>query len=167
MESFENNYVSRRKVIDYNYTNQKIMSLKKNNILNEIEIKQLEGSSSIFDNQTQCGMEVVSKLYDRKIINIMVVALTQSGKTGTMISLIKHYLVDPSNLIPIENIYIITGLSSTEWRNQTRDRMPKMLEERVFHRDNLTSSFTQDIREKKNVLVICDEIQIAAMSSIS
>ena len=90
MESFENNYVSRRKVIDYNYTDQKIMSLKKNNILNEIEIKQLEGSSSIFDNQTQCGMEVVSKLYDRKIINIMVVALTQSGKTGTMISLIKH-----------------------------------------------------------------------------
>ena len=162
MESFENNYVSRRKVIDYNYTDQKIMSLKKNNILNEIEIKQLEGSSSIFDNQTQCGMEVVSKLYDRKIINIMVVALTQSGKTGTMISLIKHYLVDPSNLIPIENIYIITGLSSTEWRNQTRDRMPKMLEERVFHRDNLTSSFTKDIREKKNVLVICDEIQIAA-----
>ena len=40
----------------------------------------------------------------------MVVALTQSGKAGTMSALIKNCLNHPSNLIPIENIYIITGL---------------------------------------------------------
>jgi len=38
----------------------------------------------------------------------MVVALTQSGKTGTMVGLIKNFLSDTKNIIPIENIYIIT-----------------------------------------------------------
>jgi len=49
----------------------------------------------------------------------MIVALTQSGKTGTMSGLIKIYLNDTTNLIPIKNIYIITGLSSREWVEQT------------------------------------------------
>ena len=92
----------------------------------------------------------------------MVVALTQSGKTGTMIGLIKNYLNDTTNLIPIENIYIITGLSSREWVEQTKNRMPKSIQERVFHRDNLTNKFVDDIKKKKNVLIIIDEIQIAA-----
>ena len=92
----------------------------------------------------------------------MVVALTQSGKTGTMIALIKNYLNDTTNLIPTENIYIITGLSSREWVEQTTQRMPQSIQERVFHRDHLTNKFVDDIKTKKNVLVIIDEIQIAA-----
>ena len=40
----------------------------------------------------------------------MVVSKTQSGKTGSMCATIKQYLEDTSNLIPIENIYIITGI---------------------------------------------------------
>ena len=52
----------------------------------------------------------------------MVVAKTQSGKTGSMCATIKQYLEDSSNLIPIENIYIITGLSSCEWKEQTKER---------------------------------------------
>ena len=162
MESYCNNYISRRKVIKYTYDEKDSMESERIIIREEIKLNHKKGTI-IFDNQNQCGMEIASKLlYDRKIINIMVVALTQSGKTGTMLSLIKHYLNDLDNFIPIENIYIITGLSSTEWKKQTKSRMPRSIEERVFHRDNLTSSFTKDIREKKNVLVICDEIQIAA-----
>lgn len=92
----------------------------------------------------------------------MVIALTQSGKTGTMSGLIKNYLNDTTNLIPIENIYIITGLSSRDWVEQTKNRMPKSIQERVLHRDNLTNIFVDDIKSKQNVLIIIDEIQIAA-----
>ena len=154
--------LTKRMRVDYALNEQMIMHLKKQNVLNEIKIKSINRESIIYDNQEQCSLAIVSNLHNKKIINIMVLALTQSGKTGTMSALIKNYLNDTNNLIPIENIYIITGLSSRDWLKQTTNRMPESIQKRVFHRDNLTNKFVDDIKEKKNVLVIIDEIQIAA-----
>jgi len=39
--------------------------------------------------------------------------------------------------------------------------MPKSIQDRVYHRDKFIK-FIKDIKSKKNVLVIIDEIQIAA-----
>ena len=108
------------------------------------------------------GSTLTSMLMDRKLINIMIVALTQSGKTGCMIAFINYYLQLPGNTIPIENIYILTSLSSKAWMDQTQSRMPDSLQDRVYHRNNLTKKFVEDIKGKKNCLVIMDEIQIAA-----
>lgn len=157
-----NNEITKRIRDDYDIIEQNIMKLEKQNVLNEIEIKVIKGESVIYDNQEECSLAIVSNLHNKKIINIMIVALTQSGKTGTMSGLIKNYLNDTTNLIPIENIYIITGLSSRDWVEQTTNRMPKSIQERVFHRDNLTNKFVNDIKKKMNVLIIIDEIQIAA-----
>lgn len=154
--------LSKRIHIDYDITSQMVMKNSKIIVLLEIENKKLKGESIIYDNQEECSLAIVSNLHNKKLINIMIVALTQSGKTGTMSGLIKNYLNDTTNLIPIENIYIITGLSSRDWVDQTTNRMPKSIQERVFHRDNLTNKFVDDIKNKKNVLIIIDEIQIAA-----
>jgi hypothetical protein len=154
--------ISKRIRHDYDINEQQIMKLEKTNVLNEIEIKCIKGESIIYDNQEECSMLIVSNLHNKKIINIMVVALTQSGKTGTMSAVLKNFLNDTTNLIPIENIYIISGLSSREWIEQTKNRMPKSIQERVFHRNHLTTKFVEDIKSKKNVLIIIDEIQIAA-----
>lgn len=156
------NELTKRVRVDYDITEQMIMKNSKHIVLLEIDNKKLTGKSIIYDNQEECSLAIVSNLHNKKIINIMVVALTQSGKTGTMSGLIKNYLNDTTNLIPIENIYIITGLSSRDWVEQTTDRMPKSIQERVFHRDNLTNKFINDIKTKQNVLIIIDEIQIAA-----
>ena len=155
-------HLTERLLCDYDVTEKQIMKLTKQNILNEIEIKQLKSTSVIYEKQEECSHVVVSHLQNRKIINIMIVALTQSGKTGTMSAIIKNYLNTTTTFIPIDHIYIITGLSSKEWLSQTKDRLPESLEKRVFHRDNLTTTFADDIMGKKNVLVIIDEIQIAA-----
>lgn len=40
--------------------------------------------------------------------------------------------------------------------------MPKSIQARIFHRDNLPTKFVEDIKNKKNVLIIMDEIQVAA-----
>jgi hypothetical protein len=157
-----NNQLTNRVRVDYDITEQMIMKNSKQIVLLEIDNKKLKGESEIYDNQEECSLSIVSNLHNKKLINIMVVALTQSGKTGTMSGLIKNYLNDTTNLIPIENIYIITGLSSCEWLEQTITRMPNSIQERVYHRDNLTGKFVDDIKNKKNVLVIIDEIQIAA-----
>jgi hypothetical protein len=156
------NEITQRIRIDYDIREQIIMKNSKKIVLLEIDNKILNTESIIYDNQEECSLLIVSNLHNQKIINIMILALTQSGKTGTMIALIKNYLNDTTNLIPIENIYIITGLSSRDWVKQTKSRMPKSIQERVFHRDNLTNKFVNDIKNKKNVLIIIDEIQIAA-----
>ena len=95
----------------------------------------------------------------------MVVARTQSGKTGSMCATIKKYLEDTGNIIPVENIYVITGLSSDEWKEQTRERMPDSLQKRVYHRPNLRVTFAEEIKEKKNVLIIMDKIHVTAKNN--
>lgn len=151
-----------RLLCEYNLLEQNIMELRKQNILNELKILKLTGKSTIFQNQEMIASKVVTEFTNRKIINIMVVAKTQSGKTGSMLATIKKYLEDTNNLIPIENIYIITGLSSCEWKKQTKDRAPESIQTRVYHRCELPNTFVDEIKDKKNILIIMDEIQVAA-----
>jgi len=154
--------LTKRVRCDYDLLQQDIMKLRKQNVLNELEILKLTGKSVIFENQEIIASRVVTAFKNRKIINIMVVSKTQSGKTGSMCATIKQYLEDTSNLIPIENIYIITGLSSCEWKEQTKERMPESIQTRVFHRCELPNTFVDEIKDKQNILIIMDEIQVAA-----
>lgn len=123
-----------------------------------IDIEDIE----IYENQKTTACEVIAALCNKKVINVMVVAKTQSGKTGTMISVIHEFVTHPCNLIPLKNIYIISGLSSRDWMIQTKERMPELIRERVYHQDNLMRAFLDDIKDKENILIIMDEIQIAA-----
>jgi hypothetical protein len=154
--------ITKRVRINYDSLEQNIMKLRKQNVLNELEILGLIGKSVIYENQEIIASEVVTAFKNRKIINIMVVSKTQSGKTGSMCATIKQYLEDTSNLIPIENIYIITGLSSCEWKEQTKERMPQSIQTRVFHRCELPNTFVDEIKDKQNIIIIMDEIQVAA-----
>jgi hypothetical protein len=157
-----NQNLTKRSCCEYDLLQQDVMKLRKQNILNELEILKLTGKLIIFENQEMIAHNVVTAFKNRKIINIMVVSKTQSGKTGSMCATIKQYLEVSSNLIPIENIYIITGLSSCEWKEQTKERMPESVQSRVFHRCELPITFVEEIIDKKNILIIMDEIQVAA-----
>ena len=154
--------INKRVRCDYDLLQQDIMKNNKQIILLQMENLRLTGKSVIFENQEIIAYKVVTAFKDRKIINIMVISKTQSGKTGSMCATIKQYLEDTSNLIPIENIYIITGLSSCEWKEQTKERMPESVQSRVFHRSELPNTFVAEIKDKKNILIIMDEIQVAA-----
>jgi hypothetical protein len=114
----------------------------------------------IFPNQDHFGKEIAAEFMDRNIVSILALALTQSGKTGSMLGVIKHCLAEPSLAVPMDNIFVITGYSSTEWVEQTQSRFPEELRERVFHRNRL-ASFVKEVKHLKNVLILMDEIQIA------
>jgi len=122
-----------------------------------------KGKSISFINQRKIGKDITQHLLNREIINVMVVAETQSGKTGSIIEAILEYCEKTPHSISIDNIYIITGLSSKEWKEQTKDRVPELMQKRVFHRNDLsTDSFINEVKSKKNVLIFMDEIQIAS-----
>ena len=115
---------------------------------------------NIFPSQDHFGEEISKIFLDRSMLSILALALTQSGKTGSMLGVIKHCLATPSLALPISNIFIITGYSSVQWADQTRDRFPPEMTDQIFHRNQLTS-FVKRVRDKKNVLIIIDEVQIA------
>ena len=154
--------ITKRVRCDYDLLEQRKINLRKTEILTQLELLSLEGKSVIYENQEIIASKVLSEFKNRKIINVMVISKTQSGKTGSMCATIKQYLEDTSNLIPTENIYIITGLSSCEWKEQTKERIPESIQKRVFHRCDLPTTFVDEIKDKKNIILIMDEIQVAA-----
>jgi len=116
-------------------------------------------------------LDVILKLVDQNYIEMykinMIIGLTQSGKTGLILAYLWMYYNNInrfSNIIPLENIFIITGLSSKEWTNQTTERMPKMLENNIFHNNKLDKFKEKfnNLKNKKNILIFIDEVQFAS-----
>ena len=151
--------IKQRSIIEYNLKELKIIHQKKEILSGQINLKSLEGINIIYPNQEDCGKRINMIFNNRSHVNCLVYGMTQTGKTGCMTALIQYYIL--SNNIPIDNIYIITGLSDKEWKKDTKNRMPDGINTRVFHRANLYETFFRDIKGKKNALVIMDEIQIA------
>ena len=128
----------------------------------KIQQKKLEliKKSVIFANQDKAAEDIFYRFSNRKKIMILALGMTQSGKTGVMCACVKKFTNIATNPVPVSNIFIITGLSSREWTKQTKERMPQILHERIIHRDNL-HELEKKIGNRKNVLIIMDEVQIA------
>jgi hypothetical protein len=152
--------IGQRKEVDYELKALKIIQKKNEILTGQIELKSLEGINIIYPNQEDCGKRIKCIFNSRSHVNCLVYGMTQTGKTGCMTAVIQHYIL--SYNIPIDNIYIITGLSDKEWKKDTKNRMPDSISARVFHRANL-KTFIRDINGKQNCLIIMDEIQIACV----
>lgn len=130
----------------------------------QLKIMKQKNLYTTYENQNNCSENIVQTfLTNQNIISIMVLALTQSGKTGLIVEIINAFY-NTINPVPKENIFIITGLSDCDWKKQTAKRVPSCLRERVYHRNNLLGKrgFVSEIKNKKNILIIIDELQIAA-----
>jgi hypothetical protein len=106
----------------------------------------------MFPNQIQFGKQIAAAFQMPGIYSILAVALTQSGKTGSMLSAIQQ--------VPHDHAFIITGLSSVDWMEQTRARFPAKYRDCIFHRNQL-HHFAIRVKSLTNVLIIIDENQIA------
>ena len=147
------------------------MRLEVNVLNSQIDLKREKGVSCIYLQQENIGIKVRASFntMPRKLINVLVIAKTQSGKTGAMISICKEYTdKEQGKLIPLENIYMITGHSSTAWKKQTKIRFPEILEKNIYHRPDFgkkngpKNKLVKEINGKKNILFIMDEVHVAA-----
>ena len=144
------------------YTEDELKEIKfhRNMIDLQFRIASTNTSTKIFENQKKIASRIIEDFKGGSLINEMVISPTQSGKTGIICETIR--LIIKETNIPHENIYIITGLSSVEWKKQTKKRIPDLFSNRVFHRNDLNSNFKEDIKTKKNIFIILDEVQIAS-----
>lgn len=154
--------ITKRNIISY--TDSQLWDITNRINMIKLDIDYIENKTPIYDNQLIASHQIITNFQNRHIVNQMILGKTQSGKTGTMLSTIKIYV--KNFIIPIENIYIITGLSSIEWKTQTKERLPMLLEKRVFHRGDL-NRFHLDVINKQNVLIIMDEMHIASKVNMS
>jgi hypothetical protein len=122
--------------------------------------KIIKFNPELFPAQDQFGKIIAHKFFNSSILSVLAIAPTQSGKTGSMLALIKHMLASQFLSMPVDHIFIITGHSSTEWLEQTKERFPRSMHKRIYHRNNL-DSFANDIKDIHSALVIIDENQIA------
>jgi hypothetical protein len=109
----------------------------------------------LYPNQLDFGKRIVQALeYHHTVIAF---AHTQCGKTGSVLAAI-HY----SN-IPLDRIFIITGLSSIDWLIQTKKRIPI---KNIFHRNTL-DRFFKIVANVYNPLILIDECHIASGKGMS
>lgn len=124
----------------------------------ENKIKQ----NKIFKNQIECAQEVYKIFIDPTVTNVLIVGRTQSGKTGCILCSIIEFL--DRNEIPVDNIFIVTGLSSNDWKNQMRDRFHNILHKNIMDRTKFLKNIDK-ISRLYNVLIIIDEVQIATLET--
>lgn len=148
-----------RSLVVYNDSEKRKIENDRLMVQSSIQDTILNNNNVIFQDQYDIGVEITNYLLLLSIWCIQVILPTQAGKTGCMIAAIKIFV--ENNYIPKENVYIITGHSDTEWRDQTKDRVGAILSPRVYHRNEL-STFLNDIKGKKNVLIMIDEVQIGS-----
>ena len=119
-----------------------------------------------FENQRDFAGNILRKIQDSegKISQILALAPTQSGKTGTMIACV-HKFVNEARIMQWNHVFVYTPHSSKDWVNQTKGRFPGCLQKNIHHR-NHTDVLMRKIkslldRNEKNILLIIDEAHIA------
>jgi hypothetical protein len=112
-----------------------------------------------YANQKQFGAQICQAFDDLNLTHVLAVAPTQSGKTGSMLAIIREFNKhNATHRVDINHIFIFTGHSSTEWTVQTKKRFPTSLS--IFHR-NQVNTFIDIVKDLDNILVIFDESHIA------
>lgn len=114
-----------------------------------------------FENQKQFGRSIANAFENMELLHVLAMAPTQSGKTGSMVSVIYEFLKHPMLRLPKSHIFLFTGHSSIEWLVQTKERFPEWLHPHIYHRNNL-DIMVRELENKKNVLIIVDECHVAA-----
>jgi hypothetical protein len=140
----------------------KVIELIKTGNLNNFElIEKYKNKSVIHLNQEKTAYKIINHFVNKQVLCCMVIQPTQSGKTGIMFAVCKLFIENPLYMINPTNIYIISGLSSTDWKKQTTERFPEIINNNIFHRNNLEEFKNKLQQDPRNALIIMDEIQIA------
>ena len=82
------------------------------------------------------------------ILSQFIAGRCQSGKTGLILAVIKLFLENYQ--ISPNNIFVLTSMSSVEWVKQNKERMPIIIKDHVYHRNELKTKFADAVMNKQN-----------------
>ena len=105
----------------------------------------LSKKSPVYENQRKCALEVLDGI-QKGFLFQLVLAQTQSGKTGMMVAVTEGCK---------KNVVVMTGLSNVDWKKQTISRFSEKVP--VYHRNDL-----KNVKKLENCVVLIDEVQYAS-----
>lgn len=105
----------------------------------------LSKKSPVYENQRECALEVLDGI-QKGFLFQLVLAQTQSGKTGMMVAVAEGCKKD---------VVVMTGLSNVDWKKQTISRFSEKVP--VYHRNDL-----KNMKKLENCVVLIDEVQYAS-----
>lgn len=135
---------------------------------NEVKYKKGEECELVYENQKVAAVEICQELFEKGKTVVTLIADPQVGKGGTFLETAFLACTHPSNrhIVDPNNVFIITGMSDTDWQHQTKNDMLEPFRKRVYHRGRLNTQDRQDgfytnLANAKDALLIFDECHIA------
>jgi len=120
-----------------------------------------------YENTLEKSMELIQGLYNEDTIVELFIAPTQFGKTSTIFWTAYHLMthVDMRYFVPYPFIFIMSGLNSNAWKNQTKNRVLPCMMENVWHNKDIGNSenitrLKDAIMSEFNTLIIIDEVHV-------
>ena len=105
----------------------------------------LSKKTLVYENQRKCALEVLDGIRKGFLFQL-VLAQTQSGKTGMMVTVAEGCKKD---------VVVMSGLSNIDWKKQTIGRFSEKVP--VYHRNDL-----KNVKKLENCVVLIDEVQYAS-----
>ena len=105
----------------------------------------LSKKTLVYENQRKCALEVLDGI-QKGFLFQLVLAQTQSGKTGMMVTVAEGCKKD---------VVVMSGLSNIDWKKQTIGRFSEKVP--VYHRNDL-----KNVKKLEHCVVLIDEVQYAS-----
>jgi hypothetical protein len=109
--------------------------------------------------QKRIGQLIAYKFFTSDTLIATLCASMQWGKTGVILEVAFTMTTHIDMGIDPENVFVVTGMSDNEWREQTIERLPSDFQ--VFHRGNL-KRLLPALRDVTNALIVIDECHYGA-----
>lgn len=132
------------------------------------EEKELEkGRKLVYDNQKEAACECLCHFDTGKLL-VMLVAQPGTGKTGTVLEVLKLLTIHPDDesCVDAKNIHIISGMDDTEWTKQFRAKMLPSFKDNIHHRSTL-AKHKDDLASITNGILITDECHVASEKNMT
>jgi hypothetical protein len=128
-------------------------------------VSKSNGVELVYESQATHAMKICNSFWSGKSI-VCFISGPQWGKTGVAIKCIYEMTTHPDDDIMIhpDNVYVISGLSDLDWKAQTKHRMLPCFKDRVYHRNDV-HKFVSEIVNKRDVLIVIDEVHVAIESN--
>ncbi len=120
-----------------------------------------------FDSTTETSMELINGLYGEDMDIELYIAPTQFGKTSTIFWTVYDLMThrNPSYFVPYPFVFIMSGINSNAWKEQTCERVLPCMQDNIWHNKDLCKA--ENIRRLKdavmsdhNTLIIIDEVHV-------
>jgi hypothetical protein len=125
-----------------------------------------KGCQLTYQNQQEAAQKVIQAFQEGKHL-VILVAQPGAGKTGVMLEVCYQLTthIDDDICVPVENAYILSGMSDIQWKNDMQRSMVPLFKDNIRHRGEI-SKIQGSISVLKNGFIANDECHLASGSTM-